>query len=389
MASLSVYFSVLLLGHFIKDQGYKGTWNTQLGVPALSPPFADLRGLLAGAKSLTEGYNPILTNPNDPYGRPADYPLIWYPIILSFGLLRFNPNVIGLALGLSFFVSVLLYMGRVRILDGLLWGFLLCTPAPMVGVERGNCDLVIFDLLALALIMHRQANDYAKVGCYSLIEFCAFLKFFPVGAFCLALREKLRTTVTVALIGGLLFVGYMYLIRDQVKAISLSIPQLTFCSFGKNVFAHKYYPDHIPPELHIITSLTVIIICIFALLGRFWAPRIPQMSQAKINGLIVGSVLYIGSYTLNDSYNYRMMFLFFALPVLLHMAKIEGFYCGFSRVLLVALAAGWFFCSQMGWLLFPLKELANWIVFAGMTFLWLQCLPDSLTSWRKPEVASA
>src|SRR6516165_9800306 len=59
--------------------GWTRTWSAVF-VPTMSPPFADMRGIQGAVKSTEEGLNPLISNPNDPWHRSLNYPLIWVKI---------------------------------------------------------------------------------------------------------------------------------------------------------------------------------------------------------------------------------------------------------------------------------------------------------------------
>jgi len=42
----------------------------------MSPPFADIRSILAGVEAQRLGYDPIYQNPLDPFGRIKAYPCL-------------------------------------------------------------------------------------------------------------------------------------------------------------------------------------------------------------------------------------------------------------------------------------------------------------------------
>ena len=104
---------------------------------------------------------------------------------------------------------------------------------------------------------------------------------------------------------------------------------------------------------------------------------------------MVGSVLYLSSFVLHTNRNYRLIFLLFTLPALLGLLRGGSV---FHRVVaaagLILLGIGSGFSDQCNFYLVMIKELANWAVFALMSFLWLQCLPESLWQLATLRLAS-
>jgi len=75
---LSVIFVACWIAIFtaVMVFGWTATWS-HLGVPTLSPRFADMRTVQAGLDAAREGFNPQQHNPSDPWGRLMNYPSIW------------------------------------------------------------------------------------------------------------------------------------------------------------------------------------------------------------------------------------------------------------------------------------------------------------------------
>ena len=61
--------------------GYDETWRLW-NIPTMTPHFADLRSITAGAESYARGLDPMVNNPADPWGRAMSYPRIWQGLFL-------------------------------------------------------------------------------------------------------------------------------------------------------------------------------------------------------------------------------------------------------------------------------------------------------------------
>ena len=59
--------------------GWHSTWNA-LVIPTMSPEFADMRTVQGSFESLSNGFNPQVNNPFDPWNRPMNYSSIWTSI---------------------------------------------------------------------------------------------------------------------------------------------------------------------------------------------------------------------------------------------------------------------------------------------------------------------
>ena len=124
--------------------GWTRTW-TSVFVPAMYPPFADMRLIQGAVISVAHGLNPQISNPGDRWGRLFDYPMLWVAIGKA---LNFTDEshfiLICTALVLSFVGVCALLLFRFPSF-GLLAS--LVSTTTLWGIERGNTDLVMFCLL--------------------------------------------------------------------------------------------------------------------------------------------------------------------------------------------------------------------------------------------------
>ena len=386
-ACVAVCLATLVVAHFVDSVAL--LW-AQIGVRKPDYPFQDLLALLAGGESMHDGLDPILQNPHDPRGLQANYPHLWFYPLVILGVHQNSTLLLGTAITLAFFASALLFAGPLPLWEGLVWACFLCAPPVILAVVLGNNDLVIFVLLALALVVRSRATPGALGGSYGLIGLCAALKLYPASVFCLALRVRGRVALAILASAFLGFAVYLYGIRAQVKAIAMTIPIGDFSSYGRQVLFRWYNAAH-PGVLSPGAASAWLIVAVWLLAALVWrrAPHLSGLSESKLEGLMVGSVLYLSSFVLHTNRNYRLIFLLFTLPALLGLLRGGSV---FHRVVaaagLILLGIGWGCSDQCNFYLVMIKELANWAVFALMSFLWLQCLPESLWQLATLRLAS-
>jgi hypothetical protein len=126
-----------------------GLWNVRI----LEPCCSDLRSILAAGESRAAGFDPLVENPADPWGRPMNYPGIW-EVLSACGLNGSHAVTLGIGLAAVFAVAVAVFPARRT--NAVTCTLLLATvlsPASLLAVERGNIDLVVFVLLALAILL--------------------------------------------------------------------------------------------------------------------------------------------------------------------------------------------------------------------------------------------
>lgn len=79
-AAVAIYLaSLAALAGAIAALGWTPVWQT-LGLPSMSPPFADLRTVQGALATLAEGGDPRIANPGDPWGRAFNYPPVWLAV---------------------------------------------------------------------------------------------------------------------------------------------------------------------------------------------------------------------------------------------------------------------------------------------------------------------
>src|ERR1700678_571363 len=148
-----------------------------LGVPAFRFPFLDADGELAIIECHRRGLDVYLTNPCDALGRVHVYTPLWFRFAILPIDTSWTPEI-GFALALAFAASLLLLPpGR----DGRAAG-LICVAAlsPAVGfaIERGNVDLLMFILAALAAALALRRLP-TRLLAYPVVVLAAALKVYP------------------------------------------------------------------------------------------------------------------------------------------------------------------------------------------------------------------
>ena len=373
VVALAGYFA--LLAAFIHSSDYVAAWN-RFGVPGVEPFFSDLRGITTAGDSYRAGYDPLVSNPQDPWHRPMNYPRVWLLPLMALGIHQDHTNALGFGLAIFFYVSVFSFIGRIGLRHGVWWAALLCAPPTMLAVERGNNDLFILGLLALAVTALRQETIRPWIA-YLAVGLCAVLKLYPIAAFMLAWRETPRRAVAILAVAGLAFTVYLGMTRGDLHTINAVVPHSVWMSYGSGVYFHWLSPpgepDGLPwycPTLAVV--MTFALAC--CLCARFPGP-VP-LRRAEADGLMIGGALYAATFVLNTNYNYRLIVLLLTVPALLQLLESgTAFYRWLARTLLVSLVVGWWLSPRLEMTPFFIKEGMNWIVFAGMFFLILQFLP--------------
>lgn len=296
-----------------------------MGVPVLEHSFADLRGITSGWDCQRLGYDPFLENPCDPWGRRLIYPRTWQ--IFSFlNIGQANTIGLGSVLAILFYCCILILAGNtLRIKEVLIWAAVSISPKILFAIERGNSDLIIFILMMTAVYCYRQHWAFSSL----IIYFSFTLKLYPIFGIPIALEENKKRSLRV--IAFLLAGVFIYSIMNWQELIT--IHQLseyrTRFSYGNHIFIHHFsgFGDnfagiHLHYRYFQLISWVLTILCIAAV--YYWVKTTPIKTHApslKLDSFRVGSSLYLGTFLMGYTYEYKMIFLAFAIPQLLEWAK--------------------------------------------------------------------
>ena len=353
--------------------GYQAAWF-HVEVPAMFPPFADLRNITSAVDCQHAGYDPLVNDPCDPWHRPMNYPRIW---LILFSAIHAQQNytvLVGFCLAAAFYVSLLWFVGAINAYEGGLYAVLVCSPAAMLAVERGNNDLIIFILLSVALLTLRQSGKVRWFS-YLLIGFCSLLKLYPFFAYLLAVRERPRLALGILLTSFLLFVLYLLCIKNDLREIASALPRSYSDSYGSHVLFDRLQAAHLPVHAKLASLLAALGVAGAADMARRRTPS-PVLNSWNSESLLASAALYTGTFAFGNNWNYRLIFLLFAVPALLQLAGTKSYYTRYSLALLAALVVSFWLAPNMDNAHFLIKQIANWMLFAGLLVLLFHLLHD-------------
>jgi hypothetical protein len=297
-----------------------------LGVPAFRFPFLDTHGELAVIDCHRRGLDVYLTNPCDALGRVHVYTPLWYRL----GFLPIDTSwtpVIGFALALVFAASLLLLPpGRDWRAAGMICAATL-SPAVDFALERGNADLLIFVLAALAawLAVRRLPT---RLLAFPLVVLATALKVYPATLLILALRERLVLCLAIAALSLAALLAYAAIEAAGLREMLAAVP-------GGSPFIYAFGARDLPiglgsvfgwpPAVLVGVQAALLLAVIFAA-GRLDAlrPAIGMLTPAEVAGLTVGAVLILGCFVTGQSGEYRAVHLLFVLPALTALAGTPG-----------------------------------------------------------------
>ena len=384
-----VVCGILFLSLWIAIFGFSSFrqfWN----MPQTPLIFPDSHTIITGAESHALGYDPMFKNIVDPYDREMNYPRIWQYLFW----LPINSDHLVLLAGtfiLLFFVGIFLFLKPINTQTALFLSAVAFSPSAIFGLQSGNNDLAVFFVVALALRLGYRSKLWGSVAMF----FAAILKVFPIFGLAQLLTEDKRDFWRILMPLAALFLIYFWISLDDFRQIYNATPRGRSGAYGVYVLPmmiekilRKWtvFPDlrawviaAAPVFFYGVAGL-IFLISLYALFGQNASPR--PVAGIHISPFRVGACIYIGSFLLASNWNYRMIFLIFTIPQL--FAWLSTADIRLLRILRITLACILFSCWSMfiqgilGSYIFILDEIANWVVFAGLIYLFLASLPNWL-----------
>jgi len=390
------YFALLaLVGQFMD---YTAFWK-YLGVPTLSPRFADLRAITHGWECYRIGYDVLVDNPCT--GSAVNYPLLWMqPAFL--GLDEEITDSVGVILGMLFFLCVFLMLPRLSRREAMVHAAVLCSPSVMLAVERGNNDLVMFVLCVLAIIFMSKGRPSAlAMSVVSLIA-AAFLKLYPIAGGIIFLHQSRPRALAAAGMVLVAFGAYVAFTYHDILAIREAVPKIPNWSYGGMAFAQQLAQtaarvgvDVSPGTIDAMYIGALIGACVVALLLarllRVSKPDLPESTDKAFLGLQLGAAVFALTYALGNNFDYRLIFLILTLPQIMSWSRDTGAHARLSGAMAVCIVATmWLGFFVPGLYLTTLKvginlnldEILNWFILVYMLYAMISTLP----SWiRNPQ----
>jgi hypothetical protein len=383
------YLAVVGISSFFTD--YRTFWARYLGVNAHRVLFTDLELLPTALVCAEHGYDPYVANPCDPFGHLFNYPRVWLWLTAAFGFTPERVYFFGVGLAILFFASVVISVGKLTPAEGLITGLLLCSPAMMFGVERGNVDLFVFSLVAIALLLARRGAPSTTV--YAPLLTAAMLKLFPAAAFCISLREPTWKRKLTAMVLAVLFGVYAYWFRNDMLRIAANTLTSMHDSFGSIVIFTMVRRAWFP---HSDLAWKILRLGCYAavgacLLGAFFlARRIPVPAEkvsSSLDSFRAGASIYVAAFALGSNWDYRLIFVLFTLPQLFVWVKTRSPWGCLSAaalaVMVIALST-----SSLSRRMAGLDEVGNWLLFIYFLVALLITMPPDLSRLLQREYAA-
>ncbi|RJR16738.1 MAG: hypothetical protein C4581_09405 [Nitrospiraceae bacterium] len=369
-------------------------WN----IPLAPPGFYDARQMGMAAESYAQGYDPLIKNPLNQSGNLLNYPRIWH-LLFALGINQSHTNLIGSISVFLFFIGIGLFWFSKNIdnLTCLILSIAILSSAVMLGVERGNIELILFFILSLAISTSYSSNILALF--FFLIA--SFLKLYPIFGLVYLLKENKKKFWSLFLLTMGVFIIYLLATFVDTLRVYDTTPKLPGSSFGLNVWwmglkSQRFF--NLPMSENVILYLRVLsyaMVFLISLGALFYGLRNKDAdkyaSGKHLDTFRVGAGIYIGCFILINNADHRLLFLIFTIPQLVSWFYIRehGFLPVAILTLSVMFVSLWnaFIMRFLGLkLTFLLEEIANWVIFTGLLYLFISSLPDWFRSYLRRSV---
>jgi len=289
-------FAALWLGG--PHDAYFGLFRL-LGVPAFRFPFLDTHGELAVIDCHRRGLDVYLSNPCDALGRVHVYTPLWYRFDIL-PVTTADTPVVGFALAVLFALSLRLLprsgAGIVTIAA--------LSPAVAFAMERGNADLLMFVLAALAGWLAARRTRWRFLA-YPLVVLAACLKLYPATLVVYALRERGKTCVLAGGFSLLVLAAYLLFDRAGIREMLAVLGAPAMAPIAQAAVG--------------LAAVGIVLRCRPAL-----RDAVAVLTEPELVFLLAGAALVVGCFVLGQSGEYRAVHLLFVLPAFVAMASVPG-----------------------------------------------------------------
>jgi hypothetical protein len=298
------------------------TWKV-FHVPSMTPRFLDLCSIPTGIETWHKGGDPLVANPADPIGRPMNYPRLWLYLFSAARIDAGKVATVGVILCAFYLacISYLIVQSR-HALDAVVLLAASLSVGPLLAIERGNTDLLIFSLVFLACAV---TNRFLKSALFGI---AALLKIFPLAGMMVdAIRRPGKGRLLAAGLTGLVLVAILLQWHD-LSLIRAATPVSKDKAYGVLSLEQELLFATLRWGFLIGLGWIVVLECWLVGALAIWKAWqnpwdfVSNSSNSKAAEMfaIFGGI-YAFTYAVGANYDYRLIFLVPTLPFVLQMGR--------------------------------------------------------------------
>ena len=302
--------------------GWVSTWRT-FGVPSMTPRFLDFYNISTAVETSHGGGDPLVMNWGDPFHRPMNYPRVWVYLFSAAGITPGNVSTAAVLLCVFYLACVSYLIKQTKhAVDAVMLLLASLSVSPMLAMERGNNDLVVFSIVFLACFV---TNRYLKSGLYGA---AALLKFFPLVAMIIdgmrrPIKERMSAALPILLVVTLILVQW-----HDLVLIRHGTPVSRSMSYGSLSLEAELLRATARWGFLSTLGWTVVVECwlIGALAIRNAWGNLSELDTSIPNSKFAESFsvfggIYVFTYAIGSNWDYRLIFLLPTLPLAMEMAR--------------------------------------------------------------------
>jgi hypothetical protein len=264
-----------------------------------------MRVIQGAVISATQGLNPHVSNPNDPWARVLIHPLIWVKIGEALNLPDESRFIQFCILVNSCFVGISAYI-LYRFPS---FGLLACllSTATLLGMERANPDLIIYSLVfVFALSLPKTLSPVPILAATAL-------KLYPVFSLVILLIKRQFLLLFLSLIAALAIFGYMWDELAIIRSLALSTTGDSYLTYGFLSLADYFSLQGLGLAIVLCSAIFLTALYLKKMEGL---QRHQRVEEFETNLFLAGASIYVGTFIVSSNWDYRLMFLIFCVPFL-------------------------------------------------------------------------
>jgi hypothetical protein len=306
-----------------------------LGAAPYRFPFVDEYTNLANLDCARIGIDVYAGNPCDVFGSKYNYsPLLLLGTHLPIG--RSATWAVGLGVDLLFLASLIMLPAPRRLAEQALRVAATLSSATVYGLERANLDLAMFALIvvAAALLVH---GGRMRLLAYPLLLLTAVIKYYPAVTLLVLAKERLRTFLLMAAVGGVGLAAFVALNYHNILRSLASVPSGVYFAEGFGAanlprgLAQLLLPATLTAWRQGLGDILLLSFVLWLLLqARRWTidldlrDRFAMLAEAERTPLVIGALVIVGCFFAAQNIYYRAIFILMVLPGLLALTRPSG-----------------------------------------------------------------
>lgn len=378
--------------------GYTETFEI-FGFPLGQYLFNDSRAITAGSESFHLGFDPLIENPAMPSGNVMNYPRIWH-LLFYFNINQTHTIIFAaICIVLYLFSSILIYSKLKNLISKVMFMFLVFSPSALLGIERGNIDLIVFCIVVISTLLIKRASLFI-----TMISVAFFLKLYPVFTFvCILAKGKIKEHATKIICIMVIITIYLTISYEDLVLIWNSTPKSGELSYGKDVIISAinsstlFRNSNFYNYSDLLSNLLRSAFALITLATLYFGVKEDKYSHTnrlslEVNSLFMaGASIYCGTFILGNNWDYRLIFLNLTFPFFYQSAFFSKnfkeaaiYYIGLFTVffstwdMFLAKYLSRFSTLKITFYLFD--QLINWALFTILLFLIVKIISSSFRS---------